>query len=137
MTNTNQKLIHQTQLTIRWGDMDALGHLNNAAYFRLMEQARIDWLEKIDVPILEKGQGVVIVSTSCHFKLPIVYPATVQISIFATPPGRSSLHHEYVLHDALQPEIIYATGNATLVWIDHHMGKSIPLPEKIRMLFAE
>ena len=31
-------------MPIRWGDMDALGHVNNTVYFRYMEQARIEWL---------------------------------------------------------------------------------------------
>lgn len=137
MTQSHRQFIHQMRISVRWGDMDALGHLNNTVYFRLMEQARIDWMEKLELPIIDKGQGVIIVSANCHFKLPIVYPATVQIDIFANPPGRSSIHQEYELRDAENPDKLYAVGSSTLVWIDHHMGKSIPLPEKIRALFPE
>ena len=39
-----RKLVHTEILAIRWGDMDALGHVNNTVYFRFMEQARISWL---------------------------------------------------------------------------------------------
>ncbi|TMG85764.1 MAG: acyl-CoA thioesterase, partial [Betaproteobacteria bacterium] len=35
---------HTTKVPIRWGDMDAQGHVNNTVYFRYMEQARIEWL---------------------------------------------------------------------------------------------
>ena len=32
---------HQVDLPLRWGDSDALNHLNNTLYFRLMEEARM------------------------------------------------------------------------------------------------
>ncbi len=35
---------HQIDLPLRWGDMDALNHLNNTIYFRVMEEARISIL---------------------------------------------------------------------------------------------
>ena len=37
--------VHTTRMPVRWGDMDAMGHVNNTVYFRYMEQARIEWLE--------------------------------------------------------------------------------------------
>ena len=40
-----RKLIHITKMPIRWGDMDAYGHVNNTIYFRYMEQARVEWIE--------------------------------------------------------------------------------------------
>ena len=39
-----KKLIHVTTMPIRWGDMDAYGHVNNTIYFRYMEQARVEWV---------------------------------------------------------------------------------------------
>ena len=41
---TPRVLVHTTTQVIRWGDMDAFGHVNNTVYFRYMEQARIEWL---------------------------------------------------------------------------------------------
>jgi acyl-ACP thioesterase len=43
--NIAEKLIHITKMPIRWGDMDAYGHVNNTIYFRYMEQARVEWIE--------------------------------------------------------------------------------------------
>ena len=36
-----KKLVHVERIAIRWGDMDAMGHVNNTVYFRFMEQTRI------------------------------------------------------------------------------------------------
>ena len=42
----DRKLVHVERIPIRWGDMDAMGHVNNTVYFRYMEQARIGWFER-------------------------------------------------------------------------------------------
>ena len=48
-----RKLIHVTKMPIRWGDMDAYGHVNNTVYFRYMEQARVEWIEEHDASIAD------------------------------------------------------------------------------------
>ena len=47
MTHRSRLLVHTSRLPIRWGDMDALGHVNNTVYFRYMEQARIEWVRAL------------------------------------------------------------------------------------------
>jgi len=42
-----RKLVHVERIPIRWGDMDAMGHVNNTVYFRYMEQARISWFDAL------------------------------------------------------------------------------------------
>ena len=39
-----KKLVHEMLIPIRWGDMDAMKHLNNGSYFRYLETCRIDWM---------------------------------------------------------------------------------------------
>ena len=73
-----------------------------------------------------------IVSASCNFNKPIVYPATVEVSVYGGKPGCSSfrMYHEIYLEN--HPEVKFAEGEVTVVWIDHKLGKSIPLPEELR-----
>ena len=79
-----KKLVHTERIDIRWGDMDAMGHVNNTVYFRYMEQARISWFESL-VPRADAwGEiGIVIVNASCNFRRPINYPGTVEVKVFA------------------------------------------------------
>ena len=56
-----RKLIHITKMPIRWGDMDAYGHVNNTIYFRYMEQARVEWIEDMQVVVRPGGDGPVII----------------------------------------------------------------------------
>jgi len=125
-------LLDTRRISMRWGDMDAVGHLNNTCYFRYMEQIRVEWLDDIGYPIDPQGIGPVLGSTSCVYKREMTYPATVLISIEVEKVGRSSLklrHHFRVEGD---PETVYAVGEATLVWVDYQAGKTVSIPEAIR-----
>ncbi|MBK9595058.1 MAG: acyl-CoA thioesterase [Rhodocyclales bacterium] len=132
-----RKLIYATILPIRWGDMDAMNHVNNTVYFRYMEQARIEWLESLGYGTGQHtDEGPVIVNAGCTYLVPLVYPGNVEVRMFIGHPGRSSLPTHYELR--LQGnEKLYATGDAKMVWINPASGRSIPLPDNMRALAEE
>ena len=132
-----RKLIYATILPIRWGDMDAMNHVNNTVYFRYMEQARIEWLESLGYGTGQHtDEGPVIVNAGCTYLVPLVYPGNVEVRMFIGHPGRSSLPTHYELR--LQgDEKLYATGDAKMVWINPASGRSIPLPDNMRALAEE
>lgn len=134
-----RKLLHTLTAAVRWSDMDALGHLNNAVYFTFCEQARIDWVQAAGLGESVAGgtrAGPVIVNASCSFMKAVVYPATLEVRMYAGAAGRSSLETEYEIRDAADPELLYATGSSKIVWVDHMAGRSTPLPERIRGLLG-
>ena len=55
----HKKLVFEMTMPIRWGDMDSMGHVNNATYFRYLETARIDWLHTINAVPDPKKEGIV------------------------------------------------------------------------------
>ena len=132
-----RKLIYATILPIRWGDMDAMNHVNNTVYFRYMEQARIEWLESLGYGTGQHtDEGPVIVNAGCTYLVLLVYPGNVEVRMFIGHPGRSSLPTHYELR--LQGnEKLYATGDAKMVWINPASGRSIPLPDNMRALAEE
>ena len=128
---SDRKLVHVERIPVRWGDMDAMGHVNNTVYFRYMEQARISWFESL-VPRADAwGEiSIVIVNASCNFRKPINYPGTVEVKVFAAAPGGSSVgtFYELTLNDA-----VHADGAATVVFLDREQ-KPLRIPERIRAL---
>ena len=127
-----RKLVYVTRMPMRWGDMDAYGHLNNTVYFRYFEQARVEWIEGMGFPIdpnLESG--AVIVNADCTFRIPVNYPATVEVRLYAGQPGRSSVMTWYELR-VEGDQRLYAEGSAKVVWMEMASGKSTPLPEAVR-----
>ena len=122
-------LVHTSRQPIRWGDMDALGHVNNTVYFRYLEQTRIEWvygLHPDGKPYA--GSGPVIVNASCTFLEPLVYPGEVEVRMYLAEPGRTSVGSHYeIWKDGRK----YAEGAARIVWIDLASGRSVPLPEAV------
>ena len=136
MTHRKFKLVHTEIVPIRWGDMDAMGHVNNTIYFRYMEIARISWFESLGVRGGPTGHGPVIVNASCSFMKQLVYPGNVEVKVFAGEPGRSSFQTWLEMRPSYDPGVLYAEGGGKVVWVDFPKGKSMPLPEGIRKLVA-
>jgi acyl-CoA thioester hydrolase len=134
----SRKLVLTSVQPIRWGDMDALGHVNNTIYFRYMEQARVEWLDSIGFGDLgaAREEGVVIVNASCTFLLPLTYPGDVEIKMFFDKPGRSSLQTHYELRKVGE-DTLYAEGASKVVWVNQTTGKSAPWPEWILTTLVE
>jgi len=126
-------LVHTSRIPVRWGDMDALGHVNNTIYFRFAEQARIEWLETFGIiDIVNAESGPVIINASCTFLKPISYPAIVDVAMLIGKPGRSSLPTYFEVRSAGDDTTLYAEGAAKIVWWSPRTGNSQQLPDFIR-----
>lgn len=136
----SKTFVHSTQMPVRWGDMDAFGHVNNTVYFRYIESARIEWMEQLQGLPRTATQGPVLVSANMNFIKQLTYPAQIEVSTFIGAPGRSSftVSHEIRLLDADgKPGDLHAEGGAKVVWIDFTTGKSTPLPEELRAILEQ
>ncbi|MBS0492446.1 MAG: acyl-CoA thioesterase [Proteobacteria bacterium] len=129
-----KKLVHETTIPMRWGDMDAIGHMNNTVYFRFMETARIEWLRELGFDASSQGEGMVIVNAFCNFVRQFEYPCSVVARTYVSNPGRSSFDTWVLMERADQPGVLYASGGATVCWVDFQKQKSMPLPERLREL---
>lgn len=134
---SDKKQVHVMRQAIRWGDMDAFGHVNNTVYFRYMESARIAFLEQAAGDLDVEGQGPVIVTAYCTFLKQLKYPGDIEIRSYAGPGGRSSfeLTHEIRMVDADgNADVVYAEGGGKVVWVNFAAEKSVPLPESLKAL---
>lgn len=131
-----KKLIHTMTVPIRWGDMDAMGHVNNTLYFRYMEIARLQWMFESGVPANPQGEGPVIVNAFCNFIRQLEFPGEVLVRTYGGEVGRTSFdtYHEMLRTD--DPDTVYANGGATVVWVDFPNQKSAPMPQRLRELIG-
>ena len=130
----NKKLVFEMRVPIRWGDMDAMGHVNNGSYFRYLETVRIDWMYSIGCVPDPKGEGPVIVNAFCNFYRQLEYPGDVLIRMYASDPGRTTFETWGTMERADEPGVIYAAGGATTIWIDFPTQKAANLPDWMRSL---
>lgn len=130
-----KKFVHESIIPIRWGDMDALGHVNNAVYFRYIEQARINWLDSYRLNIQRDGQGVVVVNAFCNFMKQITYPADLIVKTYIANPTRVGVDTFNLMSLTTDPETVYAAGGATMVWVDFKAQKAISWPTDMKEKF--
>lgn len=128
-------LAFTSNMALRWGDMDAYGHVNNTLYFRYMEQARVDYLASLGVTVQPRGVAPVLVSTSCTFLIPLTFPGVVEIRMYIGSLGRSSVPTTYEIRRQ-GDDTLYASGEAKIVWMDVASGKSAPIPDELRRLMS-
>ena len=129
---------------VRWGDMDAYGHVNNARYFTYCESARIRYFEAVELEASRAGrdssadqEGPAVVSATCNFRRQVHYPAKLEVGARASKVGRSSFDLEYVIrYRAEDPSgrggEVVADGGSVVVWVDYAAGKSAPLPKSLK-----
>ena len=127
-----KKLLIEMTMPIRWGDMDAMGHVNNTLYFRYLETARIEWFRGLDLVPLPGGNGFVIVNAFCTFHKQLEYPGDIKVRMYASDIGRSSFESWGEIERVDTPGVIYASGGATTVWVNFKAQKSKPMPEWVR-----
>lgn len=131
-----KKLVYEMLIPIRWGDMDAMKHLNNASYFRFMETCRIDWMHSIKAIPKVDGAGPIIVNAFCNFYRQLEYPGDVRIKMYVSDPGRTTFESWATMERADHPGVIYAAGGATTIWVDFPTQKAIELPDWMRQIVS-
>ena len=127
-----KKLTYEMQIPIRWGDIDAMGHVNNTLYFRYLEIIRVEWLDTLGGAPDPDGEGPVIANAFCNFYRQLEYPGTLLARHYVANPGRSSFDTYITLERTDQPGVIHAAGGATTVWVNFPQQKSVPLPDWLR-----
>jgi acyl-CoA thioester hydrolase len=124
-------------LKVRYADLDAQGHVNNATYFTYMEQARFEYMAALG--LWRPGQdfmsvGTIVAEATCTYKRPILLGQTVDVAVRTARIGNKSATMEYRLTvDGAEA----ATGRSVQVAFDYVSGQSIPVPDDWRRLVTE
>lgn len=134
-TDTTPKPLFRTTVAIRWGDMDAFKHVNNARYLTYLEQARLAWFDELGDPSwLGPRCAPIMAAAQVNYRKPITWPecSAVEVELVCQRLGHSSVTVGHRIRGAAEPGTLYCDGHVVLVWIDPTSGKPIPLPDVIR-----
>lgn len=120
-------------LPVAWGEMDALGHVNNVVYFRYLECARVEFMRRCGMTELRtpQGIGVILQHVQCRFRRPIVFPDTVTITARVTSieADRFTLDHEII---STAQSVVAAVGTSTIVTYDYTAKTKVVIPAELR-----
>lgn len=119
-------------MSVRWGDLDAFNHVNNAAFLVYAQEARLAWLADVPGTWLDETMMPVVAAATVNFRRQLAWPAAIVVELAATRIGTSSLTIAHRIIGADEPECVYADGEVVMVWVDPANGRSVPLPKAIR-----
>ena len=119
------------ELPVQWGDMDALGHVNNTIYLRWMESARIEYLSRIygTNQLIIDNVGPILASVQVDYFKSIKFPDRVECGASITKLGRSSYTMEYGIFSKTL-EHIAVKSTAVIVKFNLVEGKSVALTDE-------
>ncbi|MDX1479630.1 MAG: thioesterase family protein [Saprospiraceae bacterium] len=124
---------HTTTVPVAWGDMDALGHVNNSVYFRYFETARIHYFEAlgINLPTTNTAMGPILAHIACQFSAPVSYPDTLIIGSRIHTFGTTSLRLAHEIYSQQQQRIV-ATSDSVIVMINYKAMVKVTIPGALR-----
>ena len=127
-----RKLLAAIPISVRWRDMDSMGHVNNAKYISYLEEARVRWLLTVPGVSMNDRIAPVVAANNINYKRPLTWPNDVVVELYVDRLGSSSVTMGHRIVAATDSSVLYSDGNVVVVWMDTHTGQSAPLPDAIR-----
>ena len=123
----------EVTLDVAWGEMDALGHVNNVRYIAWAETARIRFFEQLGMSTRpEDPVGPILARVENDYLQPVEYPAQVTVGIRPEKVGNTSLTLAHEIWLAGRPERVVARGRAVVVLINYATQEKVRVPDEIR-----
>ena len=122
-------VMHEVDMAVRWGDMDAYNHVNNTIYFRYMEQCRLEWFAKLGFKTVDEDIVPILVEANCRFIRAVTHPSMVRVTIRVTDIGPKIVE---TTHDIFVGDVLYASGICKLLWMSRSANKGVALPDAVR-----
>ena len=83
--------IFSHSMDVRWREMDALGHVNNAQFLSYVEETRVQWFNNRQSGWQEGDCAPIVAAIHVDFRKPIVWPERIQVALFAVKRGSKSV----------------------------------------------
>ncbi len=130
--------LFRVPIEVRWRDLDALGHVNNAVYLTYMEQARFVYIRTLVGPdaeidpatLLPRDFQIILAEAQIRYRSPALLYDRLEMRLYVSRVGRKSFVFEYSLVDLNSGRLI-ADGCSTQVWYDYKAGESRPVPDEM------
>ncbi|AYF97044.1 acyl-CoA thioesterase [Protaetiibacter intestinalis] len=137
-------------IRLRWSDVDAYAHVNNAEMLRLLEEARMEAFWRPDdgvdgrpTALLDARPGAPILSLiarqEVEYLAPIPFqrsPIVVELWIGRIGGASIEICYEVYSPDGVDPRIRYTIASTTLVMVDATSGRPARIPDELREAFA-
>lgn len=124
----------QTQITIRidWSELDLFGHVNNVAFHKYAQTARLNYVDAIGLMKLHQTQniGFMVAETNCQFKKELLFPGNINIQTQIDFVKNTSLALQHIMTNDIGE--LVAIARDVLVVFDFNKKEKVLIPEEIK-----
>ena len=119
---------------VRFGDLDAMQHMNNVEFLRFFETARIDYIRTLmpeRAPTKRQEFGFIFAECHIAYRAPAFFDEEIRTWVWPSELARSSLKLGFEMRSEADGRLV-ADGYGVLVGYDYVDGRSRPIPEELR-----
>ncbi len=120
---------HRTEIQVRFGDTDALGHVNNAAFAAYAELGRLEFLKQLGKHVTD----LILATLYIDYRRQVQYDDRVHVDTWVESLGTSSmtLRQSVSANDQLAADV-----KSVVVHFDYKTGKPMPLTDEMRAMLT-
>ncbi len=117
-------------ISVRFRDLDAMGHVNNSVYFTYFEEGRKEFYHALIGISGIEDIDFILAHIQCDFHKPITINDLVALRLWISDVGKKRFNFEYELINRDDDSIIYARGHSVQVFFDYRKNKTKPVSKK-------
>ena len=122
----------QSRISIRFNDIDAMGHVNNAVIFTYFEEGRKALFYDAFRESAPGGFNFMVAHLECDYILPARLEDRLLLNLWVTAIGTKSFGLAYALMDEADANRIFAKGSSVQVCYDYRQRQSVPVPQTLK-----
>jgi acyl-CoA thioester hydrolase len=127
-----KKDIFETDMEVRFRDLDALGHVNNAVYFTYFEEGRKKFSKTVFQVSGPSDFSFIMAHIRCDYLKPVQMNDRVKLQMWVQNIGTKSFGFGYRLVDHEDETLVYASGESIQVCYDYAKNRSIEVPAEMK-----
>jgi acyl-CoA thioester hydrolase len=118
---------------VRFRDLDAMGHVNNAVFLTYIESARVAFLQHLGAAATLEDMSIIVARIEIDFRAPVGFGDEVDVSVRTSRFGGKSFDLDY---DLRVGDTVVAEAKSVLVAYDYGRGEAVELPDEWRRKLA-
>jgi acyl-CoA thioester hydrolase len=126
------KKVIDLNIKLDWSEMDLFGHINNVAYFKYIQAARVNYLELVGINTADPGNKLsfAVAASSCNFKQPLYFPGNVIVKTKTDWIKNTSLQLSHQIYNSKKELAAEATD--VIVLFDYATLSKVNIPNIVR-----
>lgn len=130
-----------TEVAVRFRDVDAMGHVNNAVYLTFFEEARAALFRELvsavpEGPSLEKRFPFILAEATCRYLSPVAVGELLRVHLRVSRTGARSFDFDYLITESASGRAV-ATGRTVQVAFDYSSRRTIEIPGPLKTLLGQ